>query len=541
MKADWEINASLVNFSFLAVNCRFIMAKQKPDQGSPDTSSSAKRTRSASPSVTRSKKRSRQVKVEPGRDAKSPDSQALRTAGGLFRRILQTFTSQTQPSQPHSDDESDHLTDTSQSQAAASRSEADSSDSGRRSRGRDSTPGRNRAIINTSSSDAEPIPKQSQRRVLISDVSESEPELSAGHNKTPTKAFSPTSSAIGTPTGSASAPSTPKRLGRPPKNKQLLVIPDETEATTSASVGATGKRLGRPTKLVESDASAASEPKRRGRPRKAVEPNESSTPEPKRRGRPRKSPLLPGLPLRSKEHTPRPIGRPRKIQDPTAPAEPKPKKPIGRPRKYPLPTEPPAKRPIGRPPLHPRSEPDRVSHLQRKNKTRKNKASTSREMEENGPHHSADSTLDNGGFESSDDSETPMRRRSASLVKKMKQSSKAQDHTGDDGFSLTEPDSSDEADEESRERAIADAQDDLPFEQNMFYDYRAKVYYTLGLNGLRTNIGGTGYTTKFQAPKGPPLKRAAAKAALVPEKDEFKSDKRFPLFGMSVMNNGIKW
>jgi hypothetical protein len=114
----------------------------------------------------------------------------------------------------------------------------------------------------------------------------------------------------------------------------------------------------------------------------------------------------------------------------------------------------------------------------------------------------------------------------------------------DDNFSLSEPDSSDEADEEMRERAIADAQEDPQFEERIYYDHIRKKYYRRTRRGMRVNIGGTGFPSRIpnsedsvddalestkSTRKNPKLRKGEMD---LPDSDFYDESKNFPLLGM---------
>ncbi|KAG2179995.1 hypothetical protein INT43_003782 [Umbelopsis isabellina] len=137
---------------------------------------------------------------------------------------------------------------------------------------------------------------------------------------------------------SATSNSSSKRRGRPPKRRNARSISD-SEATNESTTQYSSLQEFTEASLSENNAT------------------DESTSKPKKKlGRPRKYPVGTVRTVESEPRQKKKLGRPRKYPVgtvKTAESEPREKKKLGRPRKYPVETEPREKKKIGRPRIHP--------------------------------------------------------------------------------------------------------------------------------------------------------------------------------------------
>jgi hypothetical protein len=173
----------------------------------------------------------------------------------------------------------------------------------------------------------------------------------------------------------------------------------------------------------------------------------------------------------------KPIGRPRKHPQklPGAPA------PVGRPRMYPV-KEPGPKRPLGRPRKVPQTLPSEVKPKRGRPRLSKTPVDES----------TTDSTEDSHVYTGSDESEEEDdEERLARMM------TKSPFLRNEEDFILSDIDSSDEVDAETKKIALADAREDSPFEERLMYDTRTKTYFVKDETEKRRNVGGLGFKDKI--------------------------------------------
>ncbi|KAJ2963075.1 hypothetical protein NQZ79_g1842 [Umbelopsis isabellina] len=443
---------------------------------------SAKRTRSTSADAKRVSQRTKKQKK----------SEKHKQPEGFFQRILHTFTSQ---SQQLSTDEESSQTSTIErvsDQVDQFRSEEDGGSASGvavRRRGRPlSDRSLNAASADSNSQDEFKKPA-ARRRQILSGTSESEytePGVSDTQSNDET----------------ATSNSSLKRRGRPPKRNKARSISDPEDTTESATQYST---LQETTEASSSehhttDESAFKPKKKLGRPRKY--PVETEPREKKKIGRPRK------YPIETEPREKKKIGRPRIHPIETEPRE---KKKIGRPRKYPIDLEPREKRPVGRPRKVTSEESDREKMklgkplLSDEHPPEKRKIGRPRihPPKPPGPKRPVGRPRkDQGGSSVLTASGAEHTGNEASETDDLVRESKSSKRKGkgvamhDEDFLLSEPDSSDEADEEMKEKAMEDdSDDDQETYYKALYDPHTQQYYKLGKKG-RINIGGPGYKKK---------------------------------------------
>jgi hypothetical protein len=282
-----------------------------------------------------------------------------------------------------------------------------------------------------------------------------------------------------------------KRMGRPPK----IRTPDTDEAEAKPK-----KRMGRPPKIRPSESDELEQPKIRTADEKEHDDTDKRGPgRPKKKKRYYSDVTLSGQPRKR-------MGRPPKVRTPESEAQAKIRKPLGRPRKYPpkLPGAAPA--PIGRPRMYPVKEPGPKRPLGRPRKALQTSSSEEKRprgrprlsqtpADESSTDDSENSQEDAGSEESEDENDE---ERLARMMTKSPYLRNEED------FILSDIDSSDEVDAETKKKALADAREDSPFEEKLMYDVRTKNYFVKDDMEKRRNVGGLGFKEK--------INKAAAKA-----------------------------
>lgn len=292
-------------------------------------------------------------------------------------------------------------------------------------------------------------------------------------------------------TTSASQSDAPKKkMGRPPK----IRTPDTDESEIKPK-----KRMGRPPKIRPSEPGEVGQPEKRlGRPPKIriAHEKELDDRDKKRPGRPKKKKFtysdltLAGQPRKR-------MGRPPKVRTSEEEEQAKVRKPIGRPRKHPpkIPGSAPA--PVGRPRMYPVKEPGPKRPLGRPRKVLQTSSVEEKRapVDESSIDGSENSQEDTGSEESEDEDDEEQ------LARMMTKSPYIRN---EEDFILSDIDSSDEADAETKKKALADAREDSPFEEKLMYDVRTKNYFVKDDTDKRRNVGGLGFKDK--------INKSAAKA-----------------------------
>ncbi|KAH8556826.1 WD40-repeat-containing domain protein [Umbelopsis sp. PMI_123] len=156
--------------------------------------------------------------------------------------------------------------------------------------------------------------------------------------------------------------------------------------------------------------------------------------------------------------------------------------PIGRPRVYPI-KEPGPKRPLGRPRKVIQASVPEVNRP--RGRPRLSKTSTTEE-------YTTESSEDE--YSHADTNEEDDDERLARVMTKSPYLRNEED------FILSDTDSSDEIDPETKKMALADAREDSPFEEKLMYDTRTKTYYVKDVAEKRHNIGGLGFKETVSMP-----------------------------------------
>lgn len=317
-------------------------------------------------------------------------------------------------------------------------------------------------------------------------------------------------------------------MGRPPK----IRTPDTDEAEIKPK-----KRMGRPPKIRPSEPSELEQPETR-----TADEKEDDGKEKRRPGRPKKKKrfyadvTLAGLPRKR-------MGRPPKVRTPEEEALAKVKKPLGRPRKYPpkLPGAAPA--PIGRPRMYPVKVPGPKRPLGRPRKDLQ--TSSSEEKRPRGRPRLSKTPVDESSSGDSDNSQedtgSEEREDEDDEERLARMMTKSPYLRNEEDFILSDIDSSDEADEETKKKALADAREDSPFEEKLRYDVRTKNYYVKDDTDRRRNVGGLGFKEK--------VNKSAAKAGRKQSSRdtdslpsiilETESSGSFPIFGEWFLKIGF--
>ncbi|CAM0139582.1 hypothetical protein VKS41_004600 [Umbelopsis sp. WA50703] len=474
------------------------MARHDSERENTPSQSVTKRTRSTSADANSSSQGSKKPKRS--KKHKQPE--------GFFQRILHTFTSQSQ--QQLTDEGSSQASNNEQGndQASQSLSEEDhGSTNGNnvRRRGRPlSVRSLNAASVDSDSTEKFKRPA-ARRRLVFSASSESEWAVSGASD-------------IQSNGESVVSTSSSKRRGRPPKKKKTPSSMSQLETSTESTIQSLSfqsmteasssenhttddfglklkKKLGRPRKYpIDTE---PREKKRVGRPRKY--PVETEPREKKKIGRPRK------YPIETEPREKKKIGRPRKYPIETEPRE---KKKIGRPRKYPIELESREKKKLGRPRKSTSEEPGKENykigrprlsddHTQEKRKIGRPRIHPPKPQ---GPKRPVGRPRKDGLTSVSSGTEHTVNETPETedlIAREIKSKRKGKGIAmHDDDFLLSEPDSSDEADEEMKEKAMKDdSDDDQETYYKALYDPHTQQYYKLGKKG-RVNIGGPGYKKK---------------------------------------------
>ncbi|KAG2179417.1 hypothetical protein INT44_006263 [Umbelopsis vinacea] len=457
------------------------MAQRVSDREEASGMAPPKRTRSFSPSSSGPTKRSRSSRKQSSSQSKEPTT--------FFQRILKTFTSQSQNPQLTTDDESSYssatdnantvnIASTSAAKQRNSASGASSAGTPRLGQSDSDNIGRSSQFEGSSTNDATDnsmAPKRRGRpkklkRVPRLIVEDEDDTTSASQSEGPKKKLGRPPKVRNSDTDDVEKPK--KRMGRPPKNR-----PSESE---SGEVEKSKKRLGRPPKIrtSESEELVDEEKKPRGRPPKKTRYYSEIT----LSGRPRKR-----------------MGRPPKVRTSESDASEKVKKPIGRPRKHPhkLPGAP---APVGRPRMYPVKEPGPKRPLGRPRKVIA--TSSSEEKRPRGRPRLSKTTVDNESASDSsedddEDSGTDENEEGDDEERLARMMTKSPFLRNEEDFILSDIDSADEVDAETKKMALADAREDSPFEEKLMYDTRTKTYFVKDDTEKRRNVGGLGFKDKI--------------------------------------------
>jgi len=338
-------------------------------------------------------------------------------------------------------------------------------------------------------------------------------------------------------TTSASQSDAPKKkMGRPPKIRS----PDTDEAEIKPK-----KRMGRPPKIRPSEPGELEQPKKRlGRPpkirrahKKELDDKDKKLPgRPKKKIRTYSELTLAGQPRKR-------MGRPPKVRTSESEEQEKVRKPIGRPRKHPQKIPGSAPAPVGRPRMYPVKEPGPKRPLGRPRKVLQTSSSEEKRprgrpslsrtpVDESSTDDSENSQEDTGSEESEDEDDE---ERLARMMTKSPYLRNEED------FILSDIDSSDEADAETKKKALADAREDSPFEEKLMYDVRTKNYFVKDDTEKRRNVGGLGFKEK--------INKTAAKAGIKQSSRdtdslpsiilETETSGSFPIFGEWFLEHGL--
>ncbi|CAO3696591.1 unnamed protein product [Umbelopsis ramanniana] len=462
------------------------MVQRVSDREEASAMADPKRTRSFSPSSSGPLKRTRTSRKQQSSQSKEPTT--------FFQRILKTFTSQSQDPQLTTDEESSYSSNTEVANAvsvastsAFKKREASSVSGGVASSLSAGTP-------NFGQSDSDGITQSSHFEESSNNEGTDNSIARRGRGRPKKLKTAKTQRMIREDeddTTSASHSDAPKKKkGRPPK----IRTPDTDESEIKPK-----KRMGRPPKIRPSEPGKVEQSgKRLGRPPKIriAHEKELDDKDKKRPGRPKKKKLsssdltLAGQPRKR-------MGRPPKVRTSEEEEQAKVRKPIGRPRKHPpkIPGSAPA--PVGRPRMYPVKEPGPKRPLGRPRKVLQTSSEEEKRapVDESSTDGSENSQEDTGSEESEDEDDEEQ------LARMMTKSPYIRN---EEDFILSDIDSSDEADAETKKKALADAREDSPFEEKLMYDVRTKNYFVKDDTDKRRNVGGLGFKDK--------INKSAAKA-----------------------------